>query len=75
VSAVRTAPALVLPACEYSWAQPWNPQHSDAQLRVQVIHTLSKLGVPDALEAGPKTSEQLASELGTPKARLHVRSC
>jgi len=42
---------------------------------VQVIHTLSTLGVPDALEAGPKTSEQLASELGTPNPRLHMRSC
>lgn len=30
----------------------------------QVVYSLSKLGVPEALAAGPKTADELAIELG-----------
>lgn len=36
---------------------------ADSPHSIQAVITLTQLGVPDALEHGPKTSEQLAAEL------------
>ena len=49
-------------------------QTSVAAHTAQVVLTLGELGVQDALEAGPKTSEQLASELGASRPLLFTQS-
>ena len=43
----------------------------DGFVTTQLVYVVEKLGIPELLEAGPKTSSELAAAVGANPARLH----